>query len=41
MADRIVFMEAGRIVEEGPARETLASPKTERLRTFLSRGERA
>ena len=40
VADRIVFMEAGRIVEEGPARETLASPKTERLRTFLSRGER-
>ena len=36
-ATRVVFMEAGRIVEQGPARETLAKPKTERLRTFLSR----
>jgi polar amino acid transport system ATP-binding protein len=36
-ADRVVFMESGRIVEEGPARETLAAPKTERLREFLSR----
>jgi polar amino acid transport system ATP-binding protein len=36
-ADRVVFMEAGRIVEQGPARQTLASPRTERLRTFLSR----
>jgi ABC-type histidine transport system ATPase subunit len=36
-ATRVVFMEAGRIVEQGPARETLAAPKTERLRSFLSR----
>lgn len=36
-ATRVIFMEAGRIVEEGEARATLASPKTERLRTFLSR----
>jgi polar amino acid transport system ATP-binding protein len=36
-ADRVVFMEAGRIVEEGDARETLANPRTDRLRTFLSR----
>jgi len=36
-ADRVIFMEAGRIVEEGPARETLANPKTDRLRAFLSR----
>jgi polar amino acid transport system ATP-binding protein len=36
-ATRVIFMEAGRIVEEGEARVTLASPKTERLRTFLSR----
>ena len=36
-ADRVVFMEAGRIVEEGPARATLAAPRTERLRSFLSR----
>ncbi|MCL4181909.1 MAG: amino acid ABC transporter ATP-binding protein [Burkholderiaceae bacterium] len=36
-ASRVVFMEAGRIVEEGPAHTTLAAPRTERLRTFLSR----
>jgi polar amino acid transport system ATP-binding protein len=36
-ATRVVFMEAGRIVEEGEARSTLAAPKTERLRSFLSR----
>jgi ABC-type histidine transport system ATPase subunit len=36
-ASRVVFMEAGRILEEGPARETLAAPKTERLKSFLSR----
>jgi polar amino acid transport system ATP-binding protein len=36
-AARVVFMESGRIVEQGPARETLAAPKTERLREFLSR----
>ncbi len=36
-ASRVIFMEAGRIVEQGPARQTLASPQTERLRTFLSR----
>lgn len=36
-ATRVVFMEAGRIVEEGEARPTLATPKTERLRSFLSR----
>ncbi|NLY26493.1 MAG: amino acid ABC transporter ATP-binding protein [Alcaligenaceae bacterium] len=36
-AHRVVFMEHGRIVEEGEARSTLANPRTERLRTFLSR----
>lgn len=36
-ASRVVFMEAGRIVEQGEARTTLAQPRTERLRTFLSR----
>ena len=37
VADRIVFMEAGRIVEQGPARTTMAAPTTERLKAFLSR----
>jgi polar amino acid transport system ATP-binding protein len=36
-ATRVVFMESGRIVEQGPARETLAAPRSERLRAFLSR----
>ncbi len=36
-ASRVVFMEAGRIVEQGEARATLMQPQTERLRAFLSR----
>ncbi|SED09792.1 polar amino acid transport system ATP-binding protein [Amycolatopsis tolypomycina] len=37
VADRCVFMEAGRIVEEGPPDELFARPRTDRLRAFLSR----
>lgn len=37
VATRVVFMEGGRILEQGEARETLSNPKTDRLRTFLSR----
>ena len=37
VADRVVFMADGGIVEEGPARETLANPKADRTRDFLSR----
>jgi len=36
-ATRVVFMESGRIVEQGPVRSTLAAPQSERLREFLSR----
>lgn len=36
-ASRVVFMEAGRIVEQGEARSTLSAPRTERLQAFLSR----
>jgi polar amino acid transport system ATP-binding protein len=36
-ADRCVFMEAGRIVEEGSPGELFARPRTDRLRAFLSR----
>ena len=32
---RMVFMDAGKIVEEGPPRELLAHPKTERAQRFL------
>jgi len=36
VADRVVFIDDGRIAEEGPAREVLTAPKTDRLRDFLS-----
>ena len=35
VADRIVFIDEGKIVEEGVPRDILGSPKTERLRSFL------
>jgi polar amino acid transport system ATP-binding protein len=37
VADRIVFMDLGLIVEEGPPNELLDAPKTERLKAFLAR----
>jgi polar amino acid transport system ATP-binding protein len=37
VADRVVFMDEGVVVEEGPPSEVLAQPKTDRLRAFLSR----
>lgn len=36
ISDRIVFMDSGRIVEEGTPAEVLRSSKSERLITFLS-----
>ncbi|KRB49199.1 ectoine/hydroxyectoine ABC transporter ATP-binding protein EhuA [Rhizobium sp. Root708] len=36
VADRIIFMDGGRIVEEGPARHVLDHPRAPRLRQFLS-----
>ncbi|MEW2569477.1 amino acid ABC transporter ATP-binding protein [Streptomyces sp. NPDC047070] len=41
VADRCVFMEAGRIVESGPPDEMLTAPRTARLRTFLARHREA
>jgi ABC-type polar amino acid transport system ATPase subunit len=35
VADRVVFMDAGRIVEQGPPDAIFDAPETERLRTFL------
>jgi len=37
VAHRVVFMDEGRIIEEGPPGEILVRPRSERLRTFLSR----
>lgn len=36
VADRVVFMRNGVIVEEGPAREVIDQPKEEATRSFLS-----
>ncbi|KNY24481.1 amino acid ABC transporter ATP-binding protein [Methylobacterium sp. ARG-1] len=37
VADRVVFMDGGRIVEEGPPDRVFGAPKAERTRAFLSR----
>jgi general L-amino acid transport system ATP-binding protein len=37
VADRIVFMDQGEIVESAPAEEFFAAPQTERARMFLGR----
>jgi glutamate transport system ATP-binding protein len=36
-ADRVVFLDAGRVVETAPPEEFFASPRTERARDFLSK----
>ncbi len=36
VADRVIFMDAGKIVEEGTAEEIFQEPKSERLKDFLS-----
>jgi polar amino acid transport system ATP-binding protein len=35
VADRVIFMDDGVVVEEGPPYSLLVSPKTERARRFL------
>jgi len=35
VGDRLVFMDAGSVVEEGPARELLANPQNTRTKAFL------
>ncbi len=35
VADRVIFMDEGRIIEEGPPEEIFSNPKHERTRTFL------
>lgn len=37
VADRVVFMDGGRIVEEGAPEEILVAPKEERTKSFLAR----
>jgi ABC-type polar amino acid transport system ATPase subunit len=40
-ADRVAFLDAGRVVEEGPPRSVLRAPAHERTRRFLERVRRA
>jgi polar amino acid transport system ATP-binding protein len=35
VGDRVVFMDDGVIVEEGPAKQVIESPKEERTKQFL------
>jgi amino acid ABC transporter ATP-binding protein, PAAT family (TC 3.A.1.3.-) len=35
-ADRVVFFDDGKIIEEGSPEEIILNPKTERARRFLS-----
>ena len=37
VADRVVFMDKGVVVEEGPARQVIETPRHERTREFLKR----
>jgi polar amino acid transport system ATP-binding protein len=37
VADRAIFMDGGVILEEGPARELIENPKSERTKAFLRR----
>ncbi|WP_426938910.1 amino acid ABC transporter ATP-binding protein [Pseudarthrobacter sp. S3] len=36
VADRVVFMADGRVVEQGPAREVITTPTNERTKAFLA-----
>jgi polar amino acid transport system ATP-binding protein len=35
-ADRVIFMEAGRIVEEGPPERIFSAPENARTRVFVA-----
>jgi polar amino acid transport system ATP-binding protein len=37
VADRVIFMDAGVVVESGPARQVLSAPTADRTRVFLDR----
>jgi polar amino acid transport system ATP-binding protein len=37
VADKVLFMDGGYVVEEGPAEQVIGDPQHERTRTFLSR----
>jgi ABC-type polar amino acid transport system ATPase subunit len=37
VADRVVFMDAGRIVEQGPPAQIFGAPQSDRTKLFLSK----
>jgi arginine/lysine/histidine/glutamine transport system ATP-binding protein len=37
VANRVIFLNQGYVEEEGPARQVLTTPRSDRLRSFLSR----
>ena len=37
VANRVLFMDKGLVAEEGPSRQVLTNPESDRLQTFLSR----
>ena len=37
VADRVVFMDGGRVLESGPAKQVLTTPSVDRTREFLER----
>jgi ABC-type histidine transport system ATPase subunit len=37
VADRVVFMDAGRIVEQGPPAQVFGAPQSDRTKLFLSK----
>jgi polar amino acid transport system ATP-binding protein len=37
VADRVVFMDGGVVLEDGPPEQVVAAPREERTRTFLAR----
>jgi arginine/lysine/histidine/glutamine transport system ATP-binding protein len=41
VANRVMFLDRGRVAEEGIAHEVITNPKSDRLRTFLSRMRQA
>ncbi|MDQ6739338.1 MAG: amino acid ABC transporter ATP-binding protein, partial [Actinomycetota bacterium] len=36
VADRVIFMDGGHVVEEGPARDVITNPQNERTKSFLA-----
>lgn len=41
VADRVIFIDGGHIVEQGPARQVITAPQEERTRRFLREASRA